>query len=204
MKKIKIKTNLRQKGERKMKITLILTIAIFLIAGVSWGQESNINIGESDADIEMFKKNSNGVGFGIPYGIIGINTDINLAQNLNLSVGIGTTIFAGMGYNFGLKYYLLPVNHTFRPRISAYYGTNAIVLIETGGWASNEEGESYKGVTLGIGSQWMWGESKSNGMDIDIMYIASSGLDIDELRRDGYNIEDPGNIKLSIGYRHGF
>ncbi|MCP3683715.1 MAG: hypothetical protein GY861_13610 [bacterium] len=178
--------------------TLIITIMILLLAGVSGAQELKTDIG-------MFKKHSFGVGFGIPYGIVGGNFDVNLAPNLDLSMGLGTTIFAGMGYNFGLKYFLTPVDRTFRPRVSAYYGTNAMVAVETSGYyASTQEGESYKGLTLGFGSQWMWGKSKSNGLDLDIMFIATSGLNIDDLKKQGYDVNEPGKVKISIGYRRGF
>jgi hypothetical protein len=50
----------------------------------------------------------------------------------------------------------------------------------------------------------MWGTSRKNGLDFDIIYIATTSFDIDELRDDGIVVEDPGKIKFSIGYRRTF
>ena len=51
------------------------------------------------------------------------------------------------------------------------------------------------------------GETKSNGLDIDIIYGATTGYDIDELTEkygSRYTIEELGKVKVSIGYRHSF
>jgi hypothetical protein len=151
------------------------------------------------------KKNSVGLGFGIPYGILGGNLDINVAPNLDLSAGIGAAASAGVGYSFGLKYFFTPIERTFRPRISAYYGTNTAVEATTiTFYSSSTEKKTYSGLNLGLGAQFMWGETKSNGLDFDIIYIATTGLDLEEWRDRGFTVEEPGKVKFSIGYRHGF
>ena len=52
--------------------------------------------------------------------------------------------------------------------------------------------------------QWLWGKTKWGGLDFDIIFIATSGLDVDKLRDEGFNVEEPGKFKIFIGYRHAF
>ena len=183
-----------------MKITKhasVIAAVILLSSSVLWAQGSASSSG-------MVKKNSFGLGFGIPYGVLGINLDVNVAPNLNLSAGVGTTVLAGVGYNFGIKYFFIPIERKFRPRISAYYGVNSMLVKEYIGIDKEDEGEAYLGLSVGIGAQWMWGKTKSNGLDFDIMYLATSSLDVDELRKEGFDVEESGKVKFSIGYRHTF
>lgn len=158
--------------------------------------------------IPISKTGSLGVGLGIPYGILGVNGEFTIGANVTLTGGVGTTILAVTGYNFGIKYYLKEIGNTWRPRISAYYGTNGILAVKVLYWSTREDIEEvHNGLTLGIGQQWMWGDTKSHGLDLDFMYIISSGIydRIDELKSDmGLDIEKPGRFKLSIGYRYGF
>jgi len=168
-------------------------LVLFTLISLSWSQETA-------EDKPVIDKNSWGLGFGIPYGVLGGNVDVNIAPNLNVSFGLGTTILAGVGYNFGLKYFFSSVENTMRPRIMAFYGVNAMSEI-------GNDTDTYTGLSLGGGIQWMWGETKSNGLDIDVIFIATTGYDIDELQdRYGtrYIIEEYGKVKFSIGYRHSF
>jgi len=169
-----------------------------------------VQAGQIDANRVETSKKTYGVGFGIPYGVLGSNVDFTVARNLSLSMGFGTTILAGMGYSFGAKYFLAGEASSFRPKVSAFYGTNAIVTEESM-YGITTEGQKYSGLTFGLGAQWMWGQSKKNGIDFDIMYIASSGaFSKDDVDWDGYGSydssegSDPGRIKISIGYRRGF
>lgn len=183
-----------------MKRFLICTLAVLFLSSALRSQEP-------DADSPTFKKNSVGVGLGIPYGIIGANVDVNVLPNLNASAGLGTTVMAGVGYNFGLKYFFTDLGRAFRPRVSAFYGINAAteitkIYIGAGG-SSSTETQTYTGLSLGIGGQWMWGESKSFGLDFDVIWMATTGLDINKLRNQGYSfVEEPGKVKISLGFRY--
>lgn len=153
-----------------------------------------------------------GIGMGIPYGIFGINIDLMMSDTLAVSGGIGHTIFAGMGYNFGVKYYLREIGNTWRPRLMAFYGTNSLIDVvgHYSYWKTyNDVSETYDGLTLGIGQQWTFGESKKHGLDLDLMWIVSrGGFDdrVDELDHQGYDMNDigTGRIKISFGYRYCF
>ena len=123
-----------------MKRILTSILIIFVLSSVIYSQEPSQVV---------FKKNSFGVGLGIPYGILGGNIDINVAPNLNLSAGIGTTVLAGIGYSFGFKYFFMPIERTFRPRVSAYYGVNTAIEYIGG----SKDNESFTGVNIGAGFQ---------------------------------------------------
>jgi len=144
-----------------------------------------------------FTENTIGIGLGIPYGVLGVNIDINIVPNLNFTGGIGTAI-VGLGYNFGAKYFFFGVSNSFRPRVLAVYGTNTVLQVV----GASSLDKAYTGLSLGIGGQWMWGESKTNGLDFDIIFIATTGLDVNDLKNQGTIVEEYGKVKISIGYRH--
>ncbi|NQU05600.1 MAG: hypothetical protein HQ568_05865 [Calditrichaeota bacterium] len=71
-----------------------------------------------------------------------------------------------------------------------------------GGLETEEFGGTYLGLSVGIGAQWMWG---ANGFDFDIYYTATSGFDNDEFNaKNGFDIDDPRTVLVSIGYRRAF
>ncbi len=131
-----------------------------------------------------------GIGFGIPYGILGFNLDINLISYLSVSAGFGTTIFAGIGYATGIKAYIRRPGKIWRPRLSAFYGVNGIYIdnIDT------NYNEKFNGITVGVGQLVTW---QRHGFDLDFMYLVNSGL------YDKYG-DDYNRFKISIGYRFSF
>jgi len=143
-----------------------------------------------------------GVGLGIPYGVVGVNVDFKIEDHVNLSAGIGSTVFAGVGYSLGMKYFITSPESTVRPRLSAFYGTNYVFVKEYYGTDRDDEGETYNGLTIGVGLLFMMGESKSNGFDIDLMYIATTSFDAEEKRSEGFVFDESNDVKFSIGYRH--
>lgn len=149
-------------------------------------------------------RGSVGVGLGIPYGVLGINADVALMDHVSLSAGVGTTMFAGVGYSAGAKLFFLPPEKRWRPRIAAFYGTNSIVVVE----GSVSIKEKFNGLTVGAGVQRTFGTRGKHGLDLDLMVIATSGGMKDELERIemqyGMTIEEPSPVKISIGYRYLF
>ena len=161
--------------------------------------------------VQFPKTGSVGIGLGVPYGILGFNIDFTVANNLNLSGGIGTTIFAGVGYSIGAKYFFRDVGHTWRPRVLIFYGINSMIYTEI--YTEDYSGEvdeswKYSGLTLGIGQQWTFGESKRHSFDLDLMYLATQGDFHDKkekLEDEGYDITGgDAKIKISLGYRYCF
>jgi hypothetical protein len=157
--------------------------------------------------IPIAKQGSMGLGLGIPYGIFGANIDYAVNETISFSGGIGTSIFAGPAYNFGIKIYLKGVGHKSRPRVSAYYGVNATILVIDELTDEFLVEETHHGLSVGIGQQWMWGDRKNKGLDVDLILLASStyhdrAVEVEE--EYGTTLTETGNIKLSIGYRFGF
>jgi hypothetical protein len=147
-----------------------------------------------------------GVGFGMPYGILGFNLDIQLYRPLYLTGGIGTGIFVTPMYNVGTKIFLRSGNYKWRPRISAYYGTTGMMVYED---YSSTTRERFHGLTAGLGQQWTLGITKTWGIDFDILYIIDNSQllnRLDELKAQGYtfDFEATGRIKVSFGLRYCF
>ncbi len=84
-----------------------------------------------------------GVGFGIPYGLLGFNLELNPLPYLGVTGGFGTTIFSGIGYNVGVKTYFRKPGPVWRPRVSVYYGINAIYADDF----NDPDNKKYSGVT---------------------------------------------------------
>lgn len=134
-------------------------------------------------------KHSLGVGVGLPYGTLGVNLDICILENLSLSSGLGSTIYAGPGYASGLKYFLADAKSIFRPRLSCYYGTNSILIYED----KKDLNKAYSGISAGLGAQLLWQKTK-NGFDFDLFYVATSQS----------NLELKNRVVVAIGFRRAF
>lgn len=178
-----------------MKRVYVIAVAIFLSSSVLWAEETGL-------PSYKFKRNSIGLGAGIPYGILGLNLDVNIVQNLNLSIGAGGTEKVGFGYSAGFKYFLAPIEEKLRPRVSAYYGINTVVETEYfSSDGSQTEKECSAGFSFGAGIQVMYGKSKRNGFDFDFIFIITSDYDKDYRETPS---DKPNIITISLGYRHAF
>ena len=173
------------------------------------GVRLTIEVGDI-AQVETLDRSSKGAigaGLGVPYGILGANAEYEVGKNLYISGGIGTTILAGTGYSIGLRYYLKEAGNSWRPRLSAFYGTNSVLdVVAFGG---DDFQEQYSGLALGIGQKWLLGERHRQGIDLDLMFLATRGDfddDADMLEEMGYEVDDigAGKIKFSVGYRYNF
>jgi len=133
---------------------------------------------------------SAGVGFGVPYGILGINLEIKALPFLSISGGLGTTIFSGVGYSVGARGYFRKPGPVWRPRVSAFYGINGMYAEDF----NHPANRKYAGFTAGVGQIFLW---QKHGFDLDLMYIINSEL---------YDVH-PGSyvrIKINVGYRYAF
>ncbi len=131
-----------------------------------------------------------GLGFGIPYGTLGFNLEVNLLPYLSINGGLGTTIFSGIGYSAGLKGYIRKPGPIWRPRVSVFYGVNGVYAEDF----NHPANKKYSGWTVGAGQIFLW---QHHGFDIDLMYIINSNL----------WDEHPGEyrkFKISLGYRYAF
>jgi len=144
-----------------------------------------------------------GLGFGIPYGMSGVNAEYYLIDNLSISAGLGATLVAGVGYDIGVQYYFGNKGDGWIPRISAHYGTNGV--IKTNYRFSDEEGESFDGLSAGIGFKNVRGNSS---WAIDLYYVVTSDMfdRVNELEALNYEVSTygPEKIRLGIGYSYSF
>jgi len=160
--------------------------------------------------LEIFfaKSGSVGLGLGIPYGMFGLNGEFNLIDYFSLSGGIGTTVFAGMGYCIGAKLYAIKAGEKFRPRFSVFYGINSMIII-LDEFNNVDVGEAFSGISMGLGfCQMIFGKRRNHGFDVDLIYFVTQN-DFqnrkNELINLGYDLnEGESKFGLSIGYRFAF
>jgi hypothetical protein len=149
-----------------------------------------------------------GIGFGIPYGMLGVNFDLKLFSVLYANAGIGTGIFVTPMYSGGLKCYFLSGGHKFRPRILANYGTTGMLYLEDE-YGDVIERSSFHSLCFGTGFQYALDISKAFAFDFDMIYIVSNNALLEraqELRNQGYEFDllKTGHIKVSVGIRYIF
>jgi hypothetical protein len=139
------------------------------------------------------------VGLGIPYGGLGINISRDIAEQFEITGGLGV-----FGWAVGGRYY--PSQESPRFRLSGIYGTNTIVMIETCGYAGSSsncisEYKDYQGINFGIG---FGPRGNEDGWNLDVILILTQGdfkSDRDEMESQGIEIDDDGGaIKFSGGY----
>jgi hypothetical protein len=153
------------------------------------------------------RRGSVGVGYGLCYGGLGFNGDFNFTDDIAVSGSLGTFGYVG-GYELGLKYFFLDFDKTFRPKVSAWYGVNSMIVVRpditTG---LSKVTEAHKGFCAGVGGQWMFGSQKKHGFDADVLYIITTTQTkrIEELESQGYGTFTKGSRFLfSFGYRFAF
>jgi len=163
-------------------------------------------------------KSNIGLGIGLAYGIAGFSFEYSLSNNISVVVGYGSTLIAGPGYGFGLRFILSQPHKTFRPRVSLLYGTNAFYMFKSdvtdtwdfssGDW---DEVEVLTGFDICAGLAIHFGDKKNHALDFDIAYILglvdSFEEKTKELESHGWTIEEyqagvP--IDISFGYRFRF
>ena len=139
-----------------------------------------------------------GVGIGIPYGIFGINGEFFILSQLSLTAGVGSTLFAGLGYSAGVNYYLRKDSRRkWQPKLSLHYGINGMIINAD----YLEYSQKYAGVTVGLGQVWLLGAKQRSGLDLALMIVATSGVyDAAKERL----LDPPLPVRLSVGYKYAF
>lgn len=178
--------------------------------------------------LKIAQTGSFGVGLGVGYGILGFNGEFNIGDHLAFTAGLGTTIFAGLGYNVGVRGYILKRESMFRPRIGIHYGTSAMITdIDLTAYVpnSNYSGQQFSGLAFSAGSVVWLSDTHRYGFSFDVVYIGynnefKSTLETinyqiakyNKLARDnayGYyyqyeQIKMPSPIRISLGCRLAF
>lgn len=176
-----------------------LVIALFLLVFTA-GFSQYAGFGGADPSS---RSGSLGLGYGLPYGGLGVNADVYIFEPVALTVGVGSFGYTA-GYEIGAKYFYGPPQKTWRPQAVLLYGINSVLIAEMD--PEPDIREAFMGFSIGIGSQFMFGKAKKHGFDIDVFYVLSSGVfdRIKELDELGYQFEDMTRFKFSLGYRYAF
>ena len=142
-----------------------------------------------------------GAGAGIPYGMFGVNGELEvpLGQYVSLgpTIGVGVAGPAGLGWNVGLQARFLSSQALFRPGLSVWYGTNTLVEKVGSGWG-DPEFETRTGATVGLNGRFQFGTTRIHCLDLFLLYPVTRNLDSDE-----YDEEGP-VVKVGVGYAHRF
>lgn len=146
---------------------------------------------ESEEDVAI---GSYGIGLGIPYGLLGLNADIWMAENLDATFGFGIG-----GPALGGRYY--PFNGNNGPRLSLIYGPNSIIeSTDCSGDYCKDDYEVFRGLNAAIG----WGSrGGQSGFDLDLVMTLTDGgarERIKELEGKETTISESLGVRLSAGY----
>jgi hypothetical protein len=147
-----------------------------------------------------------GLGVGLPYGVFGVNLEIEPFKYFDITGGIGTTFFGPTAWNVGVIGYFNDQDAFIRPRITLLYGVNKMLGLKNGYYSSSyDDWESFTGFCLGGGISMML--SEQHAFNYEIYIILSSGFDDRKKeieQQGGYIEDDPMPIKFSVGYKFCF
>ena len=96
-----------------------------------------------------FDKGALGLGLGFDYGGIGISYTAYPQANIGIFGSVGYAI-AGVGYNFGARFQLTPVNRV-TPFVMFMYGYNAAIQVKDYNGPGQNSNKMFYGPTAGIG-----------------------------------------------------
>ncbi|HBG45541.1 MAG TPA: hypothetical protein DDW94_00965 [Deltaproteobacteria bacterium] len=162
--------------------TLAISVFIFvaLFAGNALAEDASADLSDS-MPAGNFRA---GIGAGIPYGGIGANLEAIMGRYFAATAGAGV-LDGELGWVGGLRLYPLGRDSEVSPRLSAYYGTVAVIEWSNGGK------ETDTGIAYAIGADWR--PQPSYSADIELLYI-----DYDTPQ--GFTREDDEDLKAVVGF----
>jgi len=138
--------------------------------------------------LEKLREDSRfGVGIGVPYGFFGANIEASVLDYVSLSGGLGALHNEGC-WVIGGRVYPFKRNVRFSPRLSAFYGTVAILKNEAGGTINYS---TLLGWSFGVGFDWKF--YGRNSVDFDVIYRVFS-------LPSGYSDANDESFLLGYGY----
>jgi hypothetical protein len=148
-----------------------------------------------------------GVGLGLDYGgIVGLNIAVIPIPYVSIFAAAGWEIVS-LGWNVGAKIHIIPQTskHIFRMNLKVMYGVNGATTVI----GASEYDKVFLGVTPGVGLEFMFGRTKSNGFDFDLNFPIH-GKDfqdqLDRMENDPIvgSVSAPLPFAFSLGYHHEF
>jgi hypothetical protein len=117
---------------------LLLAFVLFLLCKASiYAQDAS--------GLEKTSRSNFGAGIGIPYSFYGLRYNYNFSPKIAGFASAGSAL-VGLGYNAGGIWRVLPQKR-FCPTLSAFYGTNALVLVQ----GTNQFNKVYTGASVSAG-----------------------------------------------------
>jgi len=128
------------------------------------------------------------LGYGIPYGYLGMNSELMLFDYISITGGMGYNP-GGSSWILGFRVYINEPERHFRPRISTFYGTVSVLSKRYG---PEETYENDQGYAYGLGFEWKILNPNKYSLDFDIIL---TDYDVPP----GYEKKGP-EIKFSLGF----
>jgi hypothetical protein len=128
------------------------------------------------------------LGYGIPYGFLGMNGEFMLFDYISISGGMGYSP-GGSSWITGIRVYMNEPEKHFRPRISTFYGTVSVLSKK---YYNEETYENDQGYAYGMGFEWKILNPSRYSIDFDIILT-------DYNVPPGYEKKGP-EIKFSLGF----
>ena len=144
-----------------------------------------------------------GVGMGMPYGWNGINFEFPVFEKLYFSAGAGLMLnpadkWAVLAHDINIGPSLhFPTKGIYDPAIRLLYGKVGFPIDVNGNRRIGNK--IYKGWTLGLSNNFLFGKKKAHGFSVDFLYIVHS-----DLLTLGDKLPPGERFKLGLGYKHRF
>jgi|TARA_R110002096_G_scaffold133252_4_gene284121 hypothetical protein len=175
----------------KINKSTVLFFACLMLSLSAFSQKDHLSSQAGEANF--------GIGFGLPYGGVGLHIGTNVAKGLNLFGGVGYQI-ADIGYNLGItKGFESKSMAQFY--LSGMIGTNAAIKID----GLPQSSKTYFGPSLGAGIKLNSHRKEGNFWDMGIIVPVRSSAyqnDLDGLKQDPRitGLTEPWPVLLVFAY----
>ncbi len=144
-----------------------------------------------------------GIGLGLDYGGIGGRLTVFPEEHVGVFGAVGYAL-AGVGYNAGLSFRILPKNPGLCPTATIMYGYNAAIKIS----GASQYDKIYYGPSIGAGLEIRSKRKNTNFYSIELLIPfrpSEYDSDYNNLNNLGVKISAaPLPFTVSVGYHFGF
>ena len=185
-----------------MRVLYIFLFLFFFFQSPLFSQ-SNPDVQEVQEKVHKPKYGYIGIGMGMPYGWNGINFELPVFEKLYLSTGAGLMLnpadnWAVLAHDINIGPSLhFPTTGVYDPAIRLLYGKIGFPVDANSNRMTGNK--IYKGWTLGLSNNFLFGRKKAHGFSVDFLYIVHS-----DLLKPGDKLPPGERFKLGFGYKHRF
>lgn len=180
----------------KRKLFAFIFILTFTV-NASLAQDTNVS--------SLQGEKSYGIGYGLPYGGIGLKVGYNLIDGLNAFAGVGYQT-GSIGYNIGVAKDFIP-NGVVQPYVSAMFGSNAAIRLI--GTSYDERVFLGPSVGAGVKINALAHSYRGNYLEIGAIYAFTSVTyqeEFESIKNSSYanKLNEPWPVLVVIGYNFHF